>query len=382
MAYPNLTAAGASNFAALTDEQKTVWGRDLWRIARNASFLTPFSGSGSMSMIQIISNLTKSEKGTRAVISLLQDLTGDGRSGDDQLEGNEEAINTFDMVVQIDQMRNANRIAGRMADQKSIINFRESSRDVLAYWLADRLDQLAFLTLSGVVYSKTNSGGARAGTAFAGLDWASDVTAPTRVYNWSGTALVAPTNAPLTDGQLNGNGTASGTHLAGAGQASYKMIVEARAAARDGFLRGIKGEQGNELYHMFLTPQAMKALKLDSDFITNVRHAGVRGGKNPLFAGSESYQVDGMMVHEYRHVYNQAPSSGTTKVRALVCGAQAMAMADIGAPMWVEDEYDYENQSGISVSKIVGMKKSVFRQNVTGGTTLIDHGVMAIDMTE
>jgi hypothetical protein len=156
------------------------------------------------------------------------------------------------------------------------------------------------------------------------------------------------------------------------------MIVELRAAARDTNLRGVKGAAGNELYHMFLTPQAMAELKLDADFLANVRNAGVRGGSNPLFAGASSYLVDGVMVHEYRHVYSKAG-----KARALFCGAQSMALADIGTPEWVEDNYDYENQSGISVSKIFGMKKSVFRQKTGGSTTtLVDHGVITVDLTE
>ena len=40
-----------------------------------------------------------------------------------------------------------------MADQKTVVNFREQSRDALAYAMADRMDQLAFLTLSGVAYT-------------------------------------------------------------------------------------------------------------------------------------------------------------------------------------------------------------------------------------
>jgi len=52
----------ATNFAALTDEQKTVWSRDLWKAARNYSFINHFMGSGPNSMIQRITELTKSRK--------------------------------------------------------------------------------------------------------------------------------------------------------------------------------------------------------------------------------------------------------------------------------------------------------------------------------
>ena len=103
-----------TNFAALTSEQLTVWSRDFWRVARNNSFINQFAGSGSNAMVQRITELTKSEKGARAVLTLLADMTGDGVTGDNTLEGNEEQLKAYDIVVQLDQLRFANRLAGRL----------------------------------------------------------------------------------------------------------------------------------------------------------------------------------------------------------------------------------------------------------------------------
>ena len=167
-----------TNFAALTSEQKTVWSMDLWEQARNYSFVNQFLGKDANSLIQHITELKKSEKGARAVITLLADLEGDGIAGDRTLEGNEEAMKSYDQVIRIDQLRHANRHEGRMADQKSVVEFRNNSRDVLAYWLAERIDQLAFLTLSGISYAFKNNGAARTGSPFPGLAFASAVTAP------------------------------------------------------------------------------------------------------------------------------------------------------------------------------------------------------------
>ena len=167
-----------TNFAALTSEQKTVWSMDLWKQARNYSFVNQFLGKDANSLIQHITELKKSEKGARAVITLLADLEGDGIAGDRTLEGNEEAMKSFDQVIRIDQLRHANRHEGRMADQKSVVNFREESRDKLAYWLADRVDQLAFLTMAGMAYSVKNSGGSRVGSDLPYLEFAADVAAP------------------------------------------------------------------------------------------------------------------------------------------------------------------------------------------------------------
>ena len=123
-----------TNFAALTNEAKTVWSMDFWRQARNFSFIEQFTGTGPNAMIQRVTELKKDEKGARAVITLLSDLEGDGVAGDRTLEGNEESGKSFDKVIRVDQLRHANKSEGRLAEQKSIVNFRKYSRDALAYW--------------------------------------------------------------------------------------------------------------------------------------------------------------------------------------------------------------------------------------------------------
>jgi len=363
-----------TNFAALTSEQKTVWSRDFWKAARNASFINQFAGTGSNAMVQRITDLTKSEKGARAVLTLLADLSGDGVVGDYTLEGNEEALSSSDIIVRIDQLRNANRLAGRLADQKSIVNFREASKDALAYWIADRMDQVAFLTLSGLAYTKKNNGGTRAvnatGQNLGDMEYAGDVTAPTSKRH-----LIAKADGTVSTGNL----TASDIM-------GYKTIVNLKAYAKDHYIRGVRGKGGEEMFHMFVTPQGMADLKLDSDFLANVRNAGVRGSGNGLFSGTSSVMVDGVMVHEFRHVYDTSGEASGSKFgatgtvdgqRALFCGAQALALADINDADWVEETYDYGNQHGISVGKILGFRKPKYTSMVTGDTQ--DFGVIALD---
>jgi N4-gp56 family major capsid protein len=363
-----------TNFNLLTDEQKTVWSRDIWKQARNFAFVSKFSGKGPNSMIQRITELTKSEKGTRAVITLVADLEEDGVAGDDQLEGNEEAIRAYDQVIRIDQLRQANRHKGRLADQKSVVNFREQSRDVLGYWLADRLDQLGFLTASGVAYTEKTNGAARADSNLASLEFAADVSAPStnRHFRWDATTGLeaGATNAVAADDTP-----------------TWAMLVEAKARAKELFIRGIKGPGGMEFYHVFMTPRGMAKLRQDADYLANVRNAGVRGAGNELFKGTDTVMVDGLFIHEYRHVYNTlGATSGSDKwgaastvdgQRVLFCGAQALAMADIGAPEYVEKGFDYDNQQGISVGKIFGFKKPVFRAVTT--STEEDHGLLVLD---
>jgi N4-gp56 family major capsid protein len=361
-----------TNFALLTAEQKTVWSMDLWKQARNYSFVNKFLGKDTNSLITHVDELKKSEKGARAVMTLLADLQGDGVAGDRTLEGNEEALQTSEQVIRIDQMRHANRHEGRMADQKSVVEFRSNSRDVLAYWLADRIDQLAFLTMSGVSYAYKNNGAVRTGSDFPFLEFAADVAAPSsqRVARWD-----------KTSGLLIGGVTGD---LATEDTPTWKLFVDLKAYAKDQYIRGVKDGNGEETFHVFMTPQAMARLKLDETFMLNVRHAQQRGDGNPLFTGS-TIKIDGMYFHEFRHVYNTSGATAGSKWGAgavdgcqiLFCGAQALGMADIGNPEWVEKGFDYENQQGISVAKILGFLKPKFNSIYSGNTTQ-DFGVISV----
>lgn len=367
-----------TNFALLTNEQKTVWSMDFWSQARNYSFINKFMGKGSNSLIQHITELKKSEKGNRAVITLTADMEGDGVAGDRRLKGNEEMLKSYDQVIRFDQIRNANHNEGRMADQKSIVNFREESRDKLAYWLADRMDQLAFLTLSGRAYSLKNNGATRVGSNLPLLEFAADVTAPSskRYGQWDeGTKSILWGTG--TGGIVNG---AIGT----GDYPCWEMFVQAKAYAKDNYIRGVNEKGGQETYHAFLTPQAMARLKQDPTYNLNLRHAQ-NDKNNNLFSG-DSVKIDGIYLHEFRHVYNTAGAASGSKwgagsaidgCQVLFCGAQALGMADIGNSEWDEEYDDYKNSSGIAIAKMLGFLKPQFYTQYSGGTVQ-DHGVLSI----
>ena len=360
-----------TNFAKLTTEQKTVWSRDLWKVARNNAFLTKFLGTGNNAMIQRITELSKGEKGARAVLTLLTDLEDDGIAGDNQMEGQEEKIRAFDRTIRIDQMRHANRTTGKMADQRTIVNFRENSRDVLGYWIADRLDQLAFQTLAGIGYQYKPDGTSRSSTTLNSLDFAADVTAPStgRYRNWDTT-----------------NGLVTGSITGTINVPSWETLIQLKAFAKDSYIRGIRAGNGEEMYHVFVTPSVMAKLKMDSNYLAAARNAMPRGKSNELWQGTSTLLIDGLVVHEYRHVphftsgvaFAGEGTASATGCAMLMCGAQALAMADLGNAEWVEKEFDYDNQHGISMSKIVGFLKPKWYSAVAGADE--DFGVVRVNV--
>lgn len=365
-----------TNFAALTSEQLTGWERDVWKAARNLSFLNNFAGEMN-AMVHRVTELTESEKGTRAVMTLVADAEGDGVVGDNTLEGNEEALRSFDQVIQIDQLRHAHRSKGRMSEQKSVVKFRKEAKDTLSYWLADRWDQMGLLTLSGVAYSQTNRGAVRIGSPLNELSFAADVTAPSanRYTRWKAAGGL------ITSGATN-------TDVLAADTPSWKMLVELKAYAVDQYIKPLRSSGGIDMYAVIMTPRGIAKLKQDTQFLDAWKLAQERGSGNPIFKGTghgpNGFYIDGLFICEYRHVYNTTGTAtkwGAGNLvegqRVILAGAQALGIADIGAPRWVEKEFDYNNQPGIAVGKICGFKKPVFRSQVTG--TDEDFGVIVCD---
>ena len=187
-------------FSELTTQQKLVWSRDVWQAARDQMFIKNFIGTGEDAMIQRITELTKTEKGEQVIMHLVADLVEDGVIGDNEREGNEESMQSYSQVINIDLISHGVRNKGKMSDQKTVIDFRKMGKSRLAYWLSNRCDQLAFLTMAGISYAFKNNGAPRtASSPFPNLSFAGDVSAPSNLRSlmWDGTSLAVSNTASI-----------------------------------------------------------------------------------------------------------------------------------------------------------------------------------------
>ena len=359
-----------TNFAALTPQQKVVWSRDVWQSARDQMFIKKFTG-GENSVIQRITELTKTEKGEQVLMHLVADLVEDGVIGDNEREGNEEAMQSYAQTLNIDLITHSVRNKGKLSDQKSVIKFREMGKDRLSFWLANRVDQLAFLAMSGISFAFKNNGEARVGSPFPNLSFAADVSGPTskRSVMWDGTGLAVSNTASITTSYVP----------------TYKMIVDAVAYAKENYIKPLMSE-GKEHYVMFVTPGTLAALKKDADYQRAVVGVATKAGTDsPWFTGG-NVTIDGVVLHEHRLVYNTKGASSGSKwgagglvngTRTLLCGAQALGMADIGTPEWNEKDFQYGAQQGINIDKMFGLLKPKFYSIYNGSVQ--DFGILAID---
>jgi N4-gp56 family major capsid protein len=328
-------------------------------------------GSDENSVIQRITELTKTEKGEQVIMHLVADLVEDGVIGDNEREGNEEAMQSYSQVLNIDLITHSVKNKGKLADQKTVIKFRETGKNRLAYWLANRCDQLAFLTMSGLSYTLKNDGSLRGASPFPNLSFANDVLPPTnkRSLMWDGTSLALSSTPSITSSYVP----------------SYKMIVDLIAYAKENYVKPLMSG-GKEYYVLFVAPGTLAALKKDADYQRAVVAVATKAGADsPWFTGA-TVTIDGAVIHEHRLVYTTKNALSGAKwgaagavngTRSLLCGAQALGMADIGSPEWAEKQFQYNSQQGINIDKMFGLLKPRFYSIYN--SSVQDFGIVALD---
>lgn len=364
----------ATDFGALDDLKKKVWSARVTKQGRDENFWMSngFFGKDTADMtrpVHRVTELTKTERGTEAVMPLVTDLTGGGVVGDNQLEGNEETLLTDAQTIRIDQLRNGVRSRGRMSEQATVLRFRVQARDALAFWLADTVDELLFLTAAGRAYTLNTDGSTRSASQLTQLAFASDVVA-------------ASTNRIMYAGSATSEGTLTATDTV-----DWDLVIQAKAYAKRKRMRPIR-MGGRSYYILVLSTEQCRDLEQDSDYKTLHAQAMPRGMNNPLFQNAKKVISD-IVIYDHQKVYNTLGLSSGSKwgsggtidgAQAMLLGAQAVGFAQLASddPGWQEsDNTDYKNRPAIGVGRIIGILKPQYKSRYDSNTTE-DYGILTI----
>ncbi len=277
-----------TDFGALSEARKRVWSAELWQAGRDQSFWfsNGFIGKSDSDMnqpIQRVTKLSETERGLECVMQLVQDMASDGVVGDNELDGNEEAMTNDSQTIRIDQLRHAVKSKGEMAEQATVIRFRVTGKEKLSFWLADKIDELMFLTGSGRAYTLKLDGSTRSGSQLPSLTFAADVAA-------------ASTNRIV----YAGSATAE-NNLTSSDKMSWQTLVRAKTFAKRKKLRPIR-MGGKEYFAVVMSSEQRRDLVLDPMYATIVRSAEKVGKDNPLFSGATAV-VDGVVIYDHNKVY-------------------------------------------------------------------------------
>lgn len=352
-----------------------IWRKELYADVMDNLYFTQsgLMGEGPNNIIQILPDLKK-QPGDTITVGLTAKLTGSGVTGDSELEGNEEQITPYSESVSIDQWRNAVRLRGKLDEKKNGYNMRMDAKDKLSIQQTEFIERQIFLKLGGVNNTTiTDTNGLTVGTR----------------ATWSNTPDVIPaaTEAAGTGNRYVCANYTSGTDaLTSEDKLTPQLISRAKRKAQ---LASPKIQpirvNGQDYYIMFIHPWQAYDLRENATFAQALREADKRGNENRIFTGALGI-YDGVILKEHEYVpfldvsaagnSFQGAATGTDCAvdcfRALLCGKQSAVFAEAeNMDGWVEETFDYKNQTGFATGIIGGIQKLMFNSK--------EYGVIAVD---
>ena len=343
-----------TEFGNSSAQNVNIWSKTTMREAlKGTYFFKKFLGKDEYSIIQRITDLEKSA-GDTIKYDLLMQMTGAGVTGDNRLQGNEEALTYYQDTIVIDQLRHAHAFK-RMSQQRTLHDLRKAASKNLGMWWSTKWETYMFRYLCG----DTTINHAQAGTA-----------PDTAHYILSGD--VSSTGVIATDeGNLGANDQIKLEDL---------DYAKEKAITADPPMRPVKIE-GDEYFVVVLHPYSCTDLKLNLGGSTAAKwqeiqmYANNRGLKNPIFTGSLGV-YNKMILFESHKIYSPVSSVR----RNILLGAQAGVFAlgnaydrvdqrKVGKDnflSWYEDKDDYGNEKGVAAGSIFGLKKTLFNSKDFG----------------
>ena len=338
-----------------------------------------YMGMSEYDMIQVKQDLTK-KRGDSITYSLVNDLTGAGKTGTEVLVGQEEALMSRSFKLSVALLRNAVTIH-EWDEQKSVIDLREAAKPQLRSWATKKMrtDIISALkSINGVKYAYAGNG-TTTGTTEANKDaWLVDN---------HDRVLVGSTIAnTVSDVHLTALATCENTN----DKLSKTIVSLAKRLAKKASpaIRPIELSNGEEWFVMFVGSLPFRDLK--TDMAATHADAGVRGRDNPLFHDGDIV-YDGVIVREIPEMSAAFTLGGagcleTGKGAAgidiatnFLCGAQALACGWAQRTTSRTDVTDYGAQNGVAIQEIRGIAKMSFGKNSSTDTSdLVDHGVVTV----
>lgn len=348
--------------------RQELWSKELLDdVMRDVQNVMPFVGEDDNNIVQISRELAK-KKGDTQTFGLVARLDGDGVTGDDELEGNEESMDSFSEQVVIDQIRNAVRLKGKLDAQKVTYDQIKSARENLRIWMKEFIIRQIFLKLAGV----TNTT----------LVDTNGVTVSARA-TWSNTPdFIADADTAAGVGNRYRCAESTGAaNLAAADTMTLDLVttVATQAKLANPQIQPLDVD-GESIYVLFMHPLCARDIRKSSDWKTAQENAKQRSDKNPVFRGALGYWSNVLMLENEFVPWLDVSVAGNSWRGAatgtdyavdtagnLLCGRQAILMAEASNPeALVVESFDYKNKDGVAASFIGGIQKAMFNSKEFG----------------
>jgi N4-gp56 family major capsid protein len=339
-----------TNISTSNALRKQLWETKLLRATQKEAYLTRLMAEGADAAVQVKTDLEK-QQGDKITFGLIPRLSGNWIEDDAILEGNEEALLTYDFSVELKQYRTAVRDNGEMSRKRAMFDLTAEMETMLKNTGGEKLDQIMFDELGIGTGATTNPTQIVYPTSAAGV-YASTATASTAKSG------LDATNSKLTLDVISYTKMIAKTGRVGTTNRTFEP------------LRPIK-QDGKDYYILVTSPQSLLDVKLTSDFKNAMQNARERSAENPLFRGAVA-EWDGIIIHEHENCATAADGGGGSVkwTKACLMGAQSLVFAWGRRPELVEETFDYGNKRGVAFSMVCRPKKPKFNS--------VDYGSLGI----
>lgn len=304
------------------------WSGKIWLEMPREIYFGKFMKDDINAIIEVRRDL-EGGPGDVLTYSLGNKLDGQGVSGDDPLEGQEEELLVYSDTVTINQRRNAVRLKGKLSEQRTAFDQQPLARTMLKTWLAEVIDDDIFSKLT---------------------------TASTTVV-------------------FGGSATSTAT-LVATGLITPAKIDTAVAKAQ---------KADPKIWPVMVDGNPYYVLCLHTDVGFDLRNNGVwqgyqqngaqvQGKDNPIFSGMFNI-YNGVVIHTHEKVpvaTNGGAAGDVAYASNLFLGRQAGLMAWGAKPQAWTKEFEYGNSIGMAIGAMWGFRKALFNA--------LDHAVIELRM--
>jgi len=353
-----------------------------------------------------VTDLSKSA-GESISVDLFNILIGKPTMGDKRIAGRGMSLTSSTQDIRIDQTRGMADGGGKMTQQRTQWNLRSIAQAGLANWGARLRDQTTLVQLAGARGTQNHA------------DWVVPLTSDAEFND----IVVNPIKAPTKNRYFSANDSTGPADI-GTNDALtlqdidriMSVMAESNVPMQPIKFEGDPYSWDNPTYVIFVTERQWLYLQARTGqtqwrtFLQNAYERRSAGVKHPLFYGDVGFWrgalVKPLKRYAIRHVAgdvvvvdsggsdgktytetNQTVTASITVDRALIVGAQALAMV-YGRHQssdyfmdWNEELVDHKNGVEISCATLGGAAKirCGVRDGADGSMVDVDHGVAVID---
>jgi len=351
-----------------SESERQVWITDYLKEELRTSRFGMYTGRSKNSVIVAKYELQK-EAGKTINIPLITQLGGDGVTGSQVLDGNEEELGNYNCPISVDWRRNGVRVP-KSESYKTEINLLDAARDLLGDWSGDKLRDDMIEALGSIVSS---------GNTTVNFADASEAEKDAWLAANADRILFG---AAISNNSSNDHSASLANVDTSADKCAVSIMSLAKRIAKNASPRikpyRTKSGRTQEFFLAFHGSRTFRDLKADPVMVQANREARPRDvDSNPIFQDGDLI-YDGVMHVEVPEIDDWATEAGfdgvgnsSADVRPVfVCGQQAAGIAWGQEPTPRTDmNKDYGFRPGVAIEELLGVKKLAFNGKQHGMVT-------------